>query len=807
LRRLRRILLVLLALLVVLSLVAVGFVRRPWPQVGGNLTVRGLTAPVEVVRDRFGVPNLYAKNEHDLFFAQGYVQAQDRLWQMEMNRRVGNGELSAFLGDGTMGIDVFMRNLGLYRAAEQDWARLGPEPRAVLEAYAAGVNAFIARGRLPVEFSLLRVTPRPWRPTDTLVWGKVMSWNLGENWTFELIRARMIAKLGEALTQELLPPYRSGAPVIVPPGVDHFAWMRDAPLDGLTEIAAFFGDRGPDWGSNNWVVHGSRTATGRAMLANDTHLSLSVPSIWYENGLHGGRFDVVGFSLPGVPMVMLGHNARVAWGVSDLIPDVQDFYVEKLDDPKNPRRYLHGGQWHDLQVVPETIAIRGGDPYRFDVRITDHGPLLNPALEHHHREERPLAFRWTALDPGSLLQGVFDLNLSHDWTSFRNALRSWSEPNLNFVYADVDGNIGYQASGQIPIRAPGHQGLVPVPGWSGEFDWRGFIPFDQMPTAFNPKSGFIVTANNKVVADSYPYHLAYEWGDPYRATLLSARLAGNGKVSMADMERMQAETQSLPAKALLPYLQAVEPAGEAERRAIDVLRRWNQRNDADEPGASLFQVWYRFLLRETVGDELGPEMMAEYLRSDWVHGPMMVALMERPDDPLFDDRRTKAVVEHRDDIVRRSFRLAVAWLGENFGHDPAGWPWGRLHTVTLAHRPIGESGIPVLSALFNVGPLPAAGDRYSVNSAWFSLEDPMQPYAMNGGAAHRFLVDLGDLDGALGVINSGESEHLFGSHRDDLVPLWQRVAYQHIRWSRGAVRKAAAATLILRPEALKDGQK
>jgi penicillin amidase len=790
----------LLALALVLALLGAWFVRRPWPQVDGTLAVRGLAAPVEVIRDRWGVPHIYAKSEHDLFFAQGYVHAQDRLWQMEMNRRVGNGELSAILGEAPIGIDVFMRNLGLRRAAERDWARLGPEPRAVLEAYAAGVNAYLASGRLPIEFSLLRVAPRPWRPTDTLVWGKVMSWNLGENWSFELIRARLIAKLGERLTQELLPPYRAGAPVIVPPGVKRYAWLRDAPLDGLQEITSFFGDRGPDWGSNNWVVHGSRTASGHAMLANDTHLSLSVPSIWYENGLHAGRFDVVGFSLPGVPMVLLGHNARIAWGVSDLIPDVQDFYVEKLDDPKNPRRYLYRGQWRDLETVPERIDIRGGEPHELQVMQTAHGPLLNPALEHHHRVAEPLALRWAALDPGDLLGAAFEIDLAKDWPSFRAGLRSWSAPNLNFVYADVDGNIGYQATGLIPIRAPGHQGLVPVPGWTGEYDWRGFIPFEELPTAFNPPAGFLVTANNKVVDDRYPYHLAYEWGDPYRATLLTRLLAGNNRVTMADMERMQAETTSLPARALLPYLHAVQPANEDERRALDLLRRWNGRNDPGEPGASLFQVWYRSLLRETVGDELGDEM-GEYLRSDWVHGPMMVALMERPDDPLFDDLRTKGVVEHRDDIVRRSFRSAVAWLNENLGRDPAGWAWGRLHTVTLAHRPIGESGIPLVSALFNVGPLPTGGDRYSVNSAWFSLDDPMHPYAMDGGVAHRFLVDMGNLDGALGVLNSGQSEHLFHPHRDDLVPLWQRMAYHHIRWSRGAVRASAVATLTLRPAA------
>jgi penicillin amidase len=361
LRWLRRTLLALAAIALVLAVVAAWRVRRAWPQVDGEAVAAGLAAPVEVVRDRWGVPHIRAGNEADLFFAQGYVHAQDRLWQMEMNRRIGRGELAGILGEPVLWLDVSMRTLGLRRAAERDWARITPEARAVLEAYARGVNAFLAthRDRLPVEFSLLGVEPRPWHPVDSLVWGKVMCWNLGENYNFEVSRARLIARLSRQAAQDLLPPWRDGEALAVPPGTDGYAWMRGASLDGAEALASFFADPGPSWGSNNWAVHGSRTATGKPLLANDTHLAISMPSLWYENALHGGGFQVAGFSLPGVPMILLGHNERIAWGVTDMIPDVEDFYIEKVDDRQKPSRYLFRGAWRPVEVVRETIPVRG----------------------------------------------------------------------------------------------------------------------------------------------------------------------------------------------------------------------------------------------------------------------------------------------------------------------------------------------------------------------------------------------------------------------------------------------------------------
>jgi penicillin G amidase len=789
--------LALLALLLVAA--AVWFVRRPWPQEAGALAVAGLAAPVDVVRDRWGVPHLYAASEHDLFLAQGFVHAQDRLWQMEMNRRIARGELSAVLGPAALEVDVAMRTLGMRRAAERDWARMAPEPRAVLTAYAAGVNAFLAghRGRLPLEFTLLGVHPDPWRPVDTLAWGKVMCWNLGENYSFELSRARLLARLGPEAAQQLLPPYRSGAPVVVPPQVGGFAWLRDARFDGLARLVSFFANRGADWGSNNWVVRGSRTATGRPLLANDTHLALTMPSAWYANDLHGGRFASLGYTLPGVPMVLVGHNARIAWGVTDMIPDVEDFYVEKFDDREHPRRYLFRGVWRDLLVLSETIAVKGRAPERLDVLLTHHGPVMNRVSSRLQKVAEPYTLRWAAVEPGDLLEGVLRINLAADWRQFRNGLRRWSAPNLNFVYADVDDHIGYQATGYVPLRAPGHQGLVPVPGWTGEYEWRGFIPFDELPTLYDPPSGFIVTANNKVAGDGYPYPLAYEWADPYRAMRISQVLAATPRATLAGMGRLQADTFSLPAAALLPYLRAVAPASDLERRALALVRAWDLCNRPDRAGAAIFQVWYRTLVADTVGDELGPELLREYLVYDWIHGPMMVDLMAHSDARWFDDVRTPRV-ERRDDVVRRSFAAAVEWLRRHQGGDPRRWRWGDLHTVTFVHRPLGEAGLPLLSALFNGGTVPAPGDRFSVNAAWFS-GNLDRPYESNGGAAHRFLVDLADFDRALGVLNTGQSEHLFHRHREDMVPLWQQVAYHPLPFSRERVRAAAEGTLVLRP--------
>jgi penicillin amidase len=795
--------LVLLILVVALAAAGTWFVRRPWPQVDGALTLPGLLAPVEVIRDRWGVPHIYAQNDHDLFFAQGYVHAQDRLWQMEFNRRVANGTLSAALGEATLETDRFLRTLGLRRAAEKDLVLLDDEIGAILQAYADGVNTYVEshRDRLPLEFTILGVDPAPWAPVDTLAWGKVMSYFLSGNYEYELLRARLIAELGAERTQQLLSPYPQDGPFVIPPEARSYAWLRgtglakaDSGAAGTPGVLAWLGGTNVDWGSNNWVVHGSRTATGLPLLADDMHLGLDMPSIWYENGLHGGQFDSVGYSFPGVPMVIVGHNQRITWGVTNLMADVQDLYIERLDDPEQPARYEFEGQWHDLEIAREQIEVKGGDPVILEVLITRHGPIVNGVVDGLEDAE-PLALRWTALDGSYLFRAVFGLNLAANWEDFRQALRYWDVPGQNFVYADVEGNIGYQTPGHIPLRAPGHQGTVPVPGWTGEYEWLGFIPFEELPSVSNPPTGFVASANNKVVPDDYPHHLASEWAAPYRIQRITDLLTADESVTLEDVRDIHAQTYSLPAEALRPHLLAATPASDLERRALSIVEAWDLRNETDRTGAAIYQVWYWFLVQNTLRDELGQDLMDLYLNFSNMHVPTMVELMAQAGNPWFDDISTPET-ETRDAMVSQSLSDAIAWLRQAYGDDPEKWTWGRLHTKTFVHQPLGQSGIGLLESLFNSPTIPARGDNFTVDAASYSFNEP---FAQGGGVSQRYIADLSDWDNSRSIHTTGQSGHLFHRHRQDLIPLWQNVEYHPLIFSRQAAEASAEAILTLTP--------
>lgn len=795
-RLLKFLLLGLLAVVVVLAIAGVWLVRRAWPQTAGKIVAPGLSAPVEVIRDAWGVPSLYAADEHDLFFAQGYVHAQDRLWQMEYNRRLGAGELSTLFGRATLSTDKSLRALGIRRAAEADWKVSEPGTRAILQAYADGVNAFIEshRGRLPVEFTALGVRPAPWQPVDSIAWSKMIAFSLGQNQTQELMRARLAAKVGAEGVRQLMPPYPSQdrQPLIVSPEAGGYGAARRAALEKagplLTELLS---ETVVGVGSNNWVVHGSRTATGKPMLANDTHLELDMPSVWYENGLHAGRFNVAGFSFPGMPMVLIGHNQRIAWGISSMCGDSEDLFVEEVNDRKQVRV---GGAWRDAEIVHESIPVKGGKAVPFDVVITPHGPIINEGFELEGMP--PLALRWTAADASRTLDAVAAVDLAADWPAFRSALSRWGAPTLNFVYADVDGNIGYQGAGAMPIRAAGQLGLAPVPVGGPERDWQGMIPFDRMPTLYNPPAGFIVTANNKVVADSYPYPISWDYADPFRAQRITGLLAANPHVTLDDMQRIQSDVYSVPAEALRPYLLAIKPENGLQQKALDQVRRWDLRLTPDSPGAAIYFAWYGALIPDIYGDELGEDLMNQFRLTAVNQTPRLIEMMADPHNPWFDDKGTPGKVETRDDIVQRALRDAVALLSQRLGDDPAQWQWGKLHKVIFTHQPFGNSGIGPLMKLFNGGPIPAGGDGFSVSSAAPAFRNP---YISRFGTSQRLIVDLGDLSRSLVVNSTGQSGLLFHRHREDQIPLWRDHRYRPMLFGRDAVEKDAAERLTLGP--------
>ena len=793
----------LLVLLLILGATAFYLVRRGWPDINGTFQAPGLQASVQIVRDKWGVPHIYAENDHDLFFAQGYAHAQDRLWQMEMDRNAAKGTLAGLVGKGAVDTDKFIRTIGLWRSAEQDWALLDADTRASLEDYAAGVNAYIDshRDRLPVEFVMVGVNPEPWQPVDSLSIANLMALSLSHNYRMELLRAQVIATIGLEGAQDLFTPYAKGTPVIVPPEVGNYSWLRDGRFEVLDAIDDLVGDPAPGWGSNNWVVHGSRTATGKPILENDTHLGLQMPSFWYENDLHGGRYHVTGFSLPGTPFVVIGHNQNIAWGETTLGQDVQDYYIEKFDNDAQPTQYEYQGHWQPVEVKHELIAVKGSDPVPLDIVFTRHGPIMTEAMSLWSgiTNTQPLAMRWTMYDGNRLAQAMREVNLAATWDDFRTALSHWDAPGVNMVYADVDGNIGYQATGRTPIRVKQHQGLVPVSGWTGEYEWQNFIPFDELPTSFNPPAGYIATANNRVTTDDYPYLLAYDWFPGYRVQRISDLLAANDHVTIDDIKAIEAQTYSLPAEALRPYLlPAVQPATDLETQALELVKNWDLYLERDRVGATIYERWYIFMVENTIGDELGDNLTQTYLAGRYErhgnqHVPMLVDLVTEADNHWFDDTTTPQR-ETRDDIIRRSFTQTVNWLSENAGKDPQGWAWGNLHTVQFPH--ITFSSVKPLNLLFNSQTTSLPGDQFAVNAASFRWT---RPFTVIHAVSERMIVDLGNLENSLSIHTTGQNEQLGHPHREDFILMWANLQFHPMLSDRTNVDKNVEGTLSLTP--------
>ena len=815
-----------LALLLIVAAIAVFFiVRAPFPTTDGVVTLEGLQAEVDVYRDEYGVPHIYADNADDLFFAQGYVHAQDRFWQMEWSRHVGQGRLSEIVGEDALEPDKFIRTVGFNRMAADTLAhyeREAPEAMAILEAYSAGVNAYLETegSSYSINQTILEQVREPWEiepwePLDTVSWAVVMAYELSGNMRSELRRAELNRALGEATTATLLPGYPYDRRPVIAPTED--LANRDELLDeeedaGLARPATvvdwqrvntnLVGELPPDGlafgaefaGSNNWVVSGEHTATGLPLLANDPHLGVQMPSIWYEVHLNAPGWHVTGFSFPGVPAVIIGHNDRIAWGVTNVAPDVQDLYIEKIN-PSNPHEYEFEGEWREMEVVEEVIGVNGGEDVTLEVLLTRHGPIVSDVLD---GTGDPLSLRWTIQEVNRVLQSFLLLNQAEDYEDFREALRNFDVPSQNFVYADVDGNIAYQMPGRIPIRENGN-GLVPVPGWTGEYEWEDYIPFEELPALFNPERGYIVTANNAVVDEEYPYHISTYWASGDRAqrieNLLEAEIE-SGDVTADDFARIQMDGRSLLAESYQPLFEGLASDDPRIQAAIERLRGWDLQTGRDSVPAALFQIFYMHLAEAVLADELG-DVRDTYLSKDDVQRIFFHALAREPGASWWDDASTDSE-ETQEDVILQALSDTIEWFEENVGGDMEAWTWGELHTVTFVSEPLGQSGIGVVEAMVNRGPYAVDGSSSIVNANSWGWGDPA---AVGYHPSLRMIVDLSDFDASRGIQSTGQSGHPYHRHYDDFVELWQNGEYHPMFFSREAVTEAADEQLILRPAA------
>ena len=783
---------ILTILLLVLILILAGgsgtgyyLLQKSLPVIEGELTLPNLQAPVTVWRDTNGVPHIEAQSERDLFIAQGFVTAQDRLFQMDLSRRQASGQLSEVLGEKTLTRDKFFRTFGLRRAAEASWQAYSNSAKDVLQWYAEGVNAYIRqakdRNTLPIEFIILGYQPTDWQAIDSLAIAKYMAFDLGGHWKGQAFRYQLAQQFPADKALDLFPAYPVDGATIIQAAKDH-------PLDvsNLFAEAVFPHEFN---GSNNWVVSGSKTASGLPLLADDPHLALATPAIWYETHLNAPDLNVSGVIFAGIPGIIVGHNDKIAWGVTNVGPDVQDLYIEKRN-PANKNEFEYMGKWEPATVIKEEIKVKDSAPVPHEVVVTRHGPIISE-FAHDGRPDTALSLRWTALEPTTELEAVQKFAKAQNWEEFKKALTYFHVPAQNFVFASTDGTIAYRANGKIPIRKKGDSS-APVPGWTDEYEWKGYIPWEELPTVVNPPSGYIATANNKVVDDSYPYHLSNVWAQPYREKRIQEVLSSKGKLTAEDMMALQFDAKNMQAEEFLPILLPKTENGTDEKKlrpidrdALQLLKDWNREDSKDLGAPLVFHLWMNEISNVLFKPELNDNMMELFEgRQQTVDNLIRAAAAGKP-GPWMRDKGGLAAV------AVTAFQSAVDRAVELQGSNASEWNWGEFHRVPFHHT---LSSAKPLNLLFDPVSTPLPGSRITVEAAAFNI----QTGEVDNGAAWRTVVDFTDLSRSYNVVGPGQSGHVLSPWYDDQIKDWTTGGY-HITSTQPSVYTQKGHQLILKP--------
>ncbi|AXG79592.1 penicillin acylase family protein [Streptomyces paludis] len=941
----------LIVIVLVLALVAgVGYgafwgvstVRASFPQTTGTIKLAGLSGSVEVRRDSYGIPQIYADTDQDLFRAQGFVQAQDRFWEMDVRRHLTAGRLSEMFGKGQVKTDTFLRTLDWRGVAQKEYdTQLSAETKKNLQAYADGVNAYL-EGRdgkdISVEYAALKLTndykPEKWSPVDSVAWLKAMAWDLRGNMQDEIDRSLMTSRLSQKQIDELYPsyPYSRNEPIVSAGGIDPATGKYDpaaepsseAPGDTsgdtgtgdsteqgqgqgqgtnpstdtgtgtgtgtgfgtetgtetgtgtgtnvgyspseateglasqlaaltstLDEMPALLGPSGSGIGSNSWVVAGQYTTTDKPLLANDPHLAPQLPSLWYQMGLHcrtvsaSCQYDVAGYTFSGMPGVIIGHNQNIAWGFTNLGADVTDLYLEKVSGDT----YLYGDKEVKFKTREETIKVAGGASRKITVRSTGHGPVVSDRNSELKKvgEKAPVgdvapdrgdgyavSLQWTALEPGKSMDAVFEINKAADFDQFRKGAEHFEVPSQNLIYADTKGNIGYQAPGKIPVRSKGFDGRTPAPGWDPAYKWDRYIPFDQLPYEYNPKRGYIVTANQAVIdAKKYPYTLTEDWGYGARSQrivdLIDSKIKDGGKISTDDMQSMQMDNSSQIAKLLMPHLLKADITEPSVREAQKLLEGWDYTQDSDSGAAAYFNAVWRNILMLAFGNKLPKELRVKgeclNVRPANGSGPVddnqrlvrecgqRAADQAQPDggdrwiqvvqniikdenSPWWTSPATRKdeATQTRDQLFARAMADARWELTAKLGKDVSSWSWGRLHQLQLENQTLGTSGPGILKQMLNRGPWNLGGGEATVNATGWNAAGG---YHVVWVPSMRMVVNVGDWDKSRWINLTGASGHAYNAHYTDQTDKWANG--ELLDWSFGddAVKSATTDTLTL----------
>ena len=740
-------------------------ISRSNPKIKGKIRLPDLQEEVSVIIDDWGVPHIFAQNEKDLYFASGYMQAQERMWQMELTRRAGFGRLSEIFGKMALERDKFMRNMGFEEAALNDFGNLSPKMRELIASYCNGINAWMDSRKLnwPIEFLVLRFRPEPWTPLDSLVVKEIMALMLCPDYKSEAVRGKLAESLGAEKALQIL---EEGIPS--PPSESAMVSWQD-----MLAVPPF-------QGSNNWVVSGNRSESGKPLLANDPHLQITLPPIWYEMHVNCPGLNAVGVTLPGVPFIIIGHNPSVAWGITNSAADVQDLYMEKLDSSGN--MYLDRGEWKPLFKKKQEIKIKGRrKPEEIEIRWTERGPIITPIVI---ESQTPLSLSWTIYEGGRTMEAFYLLNKARNWQEFSEALALFDVPSQNFVYADTEGNIGYYLSGKIPIRAA-QAAVFPFPGWKEEGQWQGFIDEDKKPNLFNPEEGYIVTANNKIIPDGFPYYVSFDWDIPFRADRVRELLLQKEKHSIESFKIMQNDVYTKEGEAFLPVFKDVEETDDNAGEALRLLKDWDLRMSSGKEPA-LFEAFINIFHAEVFKDELG-ENFGDFDPSFRRKKAGILRLLSDPHSSWYDNTETPQV-ENREDIVRISLEKAHDTLEKKYG-PPDDWDWMRFHSIRFRHS-LGE--VPLFRFL-NRGPYPLDGHAYTIRASF-------PAFGTSSGSSYRQIIDLSDFKNSICVLTSGQSGCFLSRFYDDQIPLWLEGQYHPMLFFPDDIRASSAGTLKLVPQ-------
>ena len=849
--------LVLLMLAGAMLAYGIHLTRAPLPTTAGEVTVDGLQGEATVIRDDLGVPAIYAGSLEDLFFTQGYVHAQDRFWEMDVRRHITSGRLSEMFGASQVTTDAFLRTLGWRRIAEQEVGMLSERSRRILDAYSAGVNAYLAdhTGQsLSLEYSVLALQnssyePSPWSPADSVAWLKALAWDLRGNMTDEVYRSIMSASVGVEQTERLFPPYpyAQHQPIVqIGAVVDGVFDQTARPNSGMQGSAArapitkavlpalhrvqqasagletWLGPSGPGIGSNSWALSGDLTESGKPLLANDPHLAPMMPSLWYQSSLFCTKptpdcnYAVSGWTMAGLPGVFIGHNDTIAWGFTNLGPDVTDLVLEQVEGDSA----LLDGAMVPMTTRNEVIEVAGGDPVTITVRQTGNGPIISdvegiedyvavgadtpvPAPGSISNKMAPpprgdgyaVALRWTALTPAPTFDAFDLLNTAQSWSQFRKAAKVLAVPAQNLLYADVNGNIGYQSPGVIPIR-DGYDGKWPIPGWDSRYQWQGAIPFDALPSVLNPPQGWIVTANQAVIGPEYPYFMTDDWAYGSRSQriidLITESTADGGRLSVSQTANMQMDSANELAAFLAPKLASL-PTTDASAEAVALLKDWDHTQPTDSAAAAFFNAVWRQMVTRMFDAAADTDLI--YASGGDRYWQVIYQIWPDPNDFWWDDRLTGGI-QNRDQTLQASIAAAVEELTQLQGSDPADWNWGDLHTLELTNQTLGQSGIGPIESLFNRGPVQTAGGESIVNATGWT---PKNGYQVDWVPSMRQVVDLSNFDNSTWVNLTGASGHAYSPNYDNQLQAWRTGEQYPWRYSRAAVEEAGVDVLTLLP--------